>query len=306
MDPLFEQYALILVGCLVAGGLAVVVLTRAENPVAASIQKTYFSWLIMIPIAFAVLLAGRLPTVAGFTMLSIAGFYEFARVTEVATNRWQTWSVLLLICVTFGCIALPQPDQPGWMGLFQAMPAWAAGILLAIPVLQDRASGELRKVALSIVGFLYIGWMFAHIGWLANSEYAAGYLLYFLFAVGVTDVSAFTFGSVFGRRALRPNISPNKTVEGAIGAFLVAMVLPWLLRFSFPESVGPLQLILFGLIVGIGGQLGDLAISMVKRDRNVKDMGDAIPGHGGVLDRIDSLIFTSPVLFHTLKFFDCL
>ncbi|MCI0540128.1 MAG: phosphatidate cytidylyltransferase, partial [Verrucomicrobiales bacterium] len=105
-----------------------------------------------------------------------------------------------------------------------------------------------------------------------------------------------------GRHKLRSNISPNKTWEGAIGALLVSLALPWVLRFSFPHF-GPAQLIWAGAIVGIGGQLGDLSISVIKRDIGIKDMGAMIPGHGGILDRIDSLIYTAPLFFHMVNYY---
>ncbi|HSY18162.1 MAG TPA: phosphatidate cytidylyltransferase, partial [Candidatus Acidoferrales bacterium] len=95
---------------------------------------------------------------------------------------------------------------------------------------------------------------------------------------------------------------PKKTWEGATGALAVSMLLPWLLHFSFPHF-GTTQLILTGLIVGVGGQLGDLAISIIKRDIGIKDMGAGIPGHGGILDRIDSLIYVAPLFFHMTNFF---
>ena len=110
-------------------------------------------------------------------------------------------------------------------------------------------------------------------------------------------MGAFAFGKLFGKHPLRSNISPKKTLEGAAGALAFSLALPWALRFSFPHF-GPAQLFLTGLIVAVGGQLGDLSISVIKRDIGVKDMGAAIPGHGGVLDRIDSLIYTAPLFLH--------
>jgi len=101
---------------------------------------------------------------------------------------------------------------------------------------------------------------------------------------------------------LRSEISPNKTWEGALGAFAVAMILPWLLRFSFP-FFGTRELILTGLIVGIGGQLGDLSISVIKREIGTKDMAATIPGHGGILDRIDSLIYVAPLFMHMAGYY---
>src|SRR5262249_1627031 len=150
--------------------------------------------------------------------------------------------------------------------------------------------------------FLYIGWMFGHLGFLANSDHPYAYLLYLVCAVELNDVSAFAFGKILGHRKFRSNISPNKTWGGALGALAMSLALPWLLRSTFPHF-GTTQLILTGLIVGIGGQLGDLSISVIKRDIGVKDMGALIPGHGGVLDRIDSLIYTAPLFLHMVDYY---
>jgi phosphatidate cytidylyltransferase len=157
-------------------------------------------------------------------------------------------------------------------------------------------------MSLAIVAFIYVGWMFGHLGFLANATNAYGYLCFVIFATEVNDIAAFTFGRLFGRHPLRSEISPKKTREGALGALTVSMILPWLLRFSFPEF-GPAQLILAGLIIGVGGQLGDLSISVIKRDIGTKDMGVSIPGHGGILDRIDSLIYVAPLFMHMTGYY---
>jgi phosphatidate cytidylyltransferase len=175
-------------------------------------------------------------------------------------------------------------------------------LILLIPILRNRARGELQKMSLGIIGFIYIGWMFGHLGFIADATNAYGFLCYIVFATELNDVAAFTFGRLFGRHPLRSEISPNKTWEGALGALAVSMILPWVLRFSFP-FFGATQLILTGLIVGIGGLLGDLSISLIKRDIGTKDMGAAIPGHGGILDRIDSLIYVAPLFMHMAGYY---
>jgi phosphatidate cytidylyltransferase len=183
-----------------------------------------------------------------------------------------------------------------------ALPVYVIATILLIPIIRNRAKGQLQRVALAIVGFVYFGWMFSHLGFLANTPYAYGYLLYLIFAVEINDVAAFTCGKLFGRHKLRESISPNKTIEGSLGAVAVSMTIPWLLWFSFPHFEA-LNLILTGLIVGIGGQVGDLTISYIKRDIGIKDMGVVISGHGGILDRVDSMIFVAPIFFHMVRWF---
>jgi phosphatidate cytidylyltransferase len=124
---------------------------------------------------------------------------------------------------------------------------------------------------------------------------------YLVLAVELNDVAAYVFGKAFGRHPLRSNISPKKTWEGAVGALAVSAALPWAVRFSFPHFDAH-DCLIVGLIVGIGGQVGDLVVSVIKRDRGLKDMGTLIPGHGGIVDRIDSLVYVAPLFFHYVRF----
>lgn len=265
----------------------------------SSIWRTYRGWLIMIPLVIGAIFLGREAVITGVALLALFGFREYARATGLYDDWWLTGLVYFSI-LTLGAVSLvhdPRLDTPGWYGLFMALPVYVVAAILLVPILRNRFQGQLRQVALAIVGFVYFGWMFSHLGYLANTPYAYGYLLYLVLAVELNDISAFTFGKIFGKHKLRENISPNKTVEGALGAFCVSMALPWMLWFSFPHFE-PIHLVMAGLIVGIGGQLGDLVISYIKRDIGIKDMGAVISGHGGILDRIDSMIFVAPIFFH--------
>ena len=305
-DPVFRAYLLIVPVSLALGGAILGFLDWGLRKELGSIWKTYRSWLVMASIGLLGVFAGRVPVIVGVTLLSMLGFKEFARCSGLYRDWWMTGAVYTGIVAVGVASWAPHPrgEEPGagWYGFFMAVPIFAIALILLIPILRNRARGELQKMALSIIGFIYIGWMFGHLGFLANATNAYGFLCYVIFATELNDVSAFTFGKLFGRHPLRSQISPNKTWEGALGALAVSMVLPWLLRFSFP-FFGAMQLILTGLIVGIGGLLGDLSISVIKRDIGIKDMGAAIPGHGGILDRIDSLIYVAPLFMHMAGYY---
>jgi phosphatidate cytidylyltransferase len=248
--------------------------------------------------------AGRAPTIVLVSLVSIFAFKEYARATGLYRD-WLMTGVVYLGIAALCVLALindPTLRSPGWYGLFIVLPVYVIAAILLMPILRNRAEGQLQAIALAILGFLYIGWMFGHLALLANTRGAYGYLLYLICAVEVNDVAAYAFGKLLGRHPLRSNISPKKTWEGSLGALAVSMALPWVLWFSFPDFT-PLHLILTGLIVGIAGQLGDLSMSVIKRDLGIKDMGTLIRGHGGILDRIDSLIYVTPLFYHILGWF---
>src|SRR5438874_3625643 len=305
-DPIFRAYFWIVLISLAIGGAALGFLRVVLKKDTVSMFRTYWSWIFMAGISLIVVFLGRIPTIVGVTLLAIYAFKEFARASGLYRDWWMTGAVYAGITSVgiSSFISHPRGEEPGagWYGLFVAVPVFAIALILIIPILRNRARGELQRMSLAIVGFIYIGWMFGHLGFLANARNAYGFVSFIIFATAVSDVAAFTFGKIFGRHPLRSEISPNKTWEGALGAFGVAMILPWLLRFSFP-LFGPRELILTGLIVGIGGQLGDLSISVIKRDIGTKDMAATIPGHGGILDRIDSLVYAAPLFMHMTGYY---
>jgi phosphatidate cytidylyltransferase len=302
-SDIFLTYVAIVAGLLVFAGAVLGVLYLLGKNVSAP-ARTYRGWLIMIPLVLGAIFLGRETTIVGVALLAIVGFKEFARATGLYDDWWMTGAVYLGLGMLAVVSLIPDPRlaQPGWYGFFMASPVFVIAAILLIPILRNRAKGQLQIVSLAIVGFIYFGWMFMHLGFFANTPHAYGYLLYLVFAVEINDIAAYTFGKMFGKRKLREAISPNKTVAGFFGAIAVSMTLPWLLWFSFPHF-GPVHLVLTGIIVGLGGQLGDLVISYIKRDIGIKDMGATIQGHGGILDRVDSMIFVAPIFFHMIRWF---
>jgi len=305
-SEVFRNYFFIMLGVLVIAGLVLSFVTWVLKKPITSIWATYKSWLIMAPVVLGFVFAGRAAIIIFLCFIAMMGFKEFARATGLYRDWWMVGAVYLGI-IAIGITSLirqPQGDEAGegWYGLFIVLPVYVVALIVLIPIVRNRVQGQLQSMALALVGFVYIGWMFGHLAFLANANNAYGYLLYVIFATEINDVAAFTCGKLFGKHPFRSNISPKKTWEGAIGAMLVSMALPWVLRFSFPYF-GTLQLVLTGLIVGIGGQMGDLSISVIKRDIGIKDMGAGIPGHGGILDRIDSLIYVAPLFFHMAGYY---
>jgi phosphatidate cytidylyltransferase len=303
-DPVVRLYVMIVGGVLVVAGAVIAGLKYGLKKQVGGVVTIYRSWLIMAPIIIGSVVLGRVPFVLMVGMLSIFGFKEFARATGLYDDWWMTGIAYLGIAtVTAASLLLDPGDRSvGWFGFFMAAPVFVISAILLVPILRNRVEGQLQAVSLAIVGFVYVGWMFGHLGFLGNADHAYAYILYLLLAVELNDVAAFTFGKAFGRHKLRSNISPKKTWEGALGALGVSMALPWALQSTFPHF-GAAQLLWTGAIVGVGGQLGDLSISVIKRDVGIKDMGATIPGHGGILDRIDSLIYTVPLFFHMVNYY---
>ena len=306
-SDVFRNYALIVGGVLGLAGLALALMKWGFKKEVHSIWLTYRSWLVMAPLIVGCVFGGRVVVIAFVCLVArsrLQGICPRHRPVQglvddrggLSGHRRGRGDVL-----DASAARRASRGRGGMVCLSRCrfMP-WLSFCM--IPIVRNRVQGSFSPCRWRSLGSLYIGWMFGHLAFLANATNAYGYLLYILFATEINDVAAFTCGKLFGKRPFRSNISPKKTWGGAIGALAVSMALPWLLRFSFPHF-GATQLMLAGLIVGIGGQLGDLSISVIKRDIGIKDMGAGIPGHGGILDRIDSLIYVSPLFFHMAGYF---
>jgi phosphatidate cytidylyltransferase len=299
----FWIYVALVVGVAIVSAISLVVFRWAGRDTTHA-AKSYRAWLMMAPTALVAVFLGRIAAIAFVFGLALAGFWEYARATGLVRDR-------VLVGVVMASIGLLAADLmlgelllgADWLELYFVIPLVATAAIVCVPILRNRTAGEFSKITQAVFGFVYIGWMFGHLALLANGPNAYGYLMYLIFAVELNDISAYVAGRLFGRRPLASNISPKKTWAGALGGLATSLALPWCLWFSFPHF-GPLALVLTGLIVGIGGTLGDLAMSLIKRETGLKDMGSLLPGHGGILDRIDSLVLVAPLFVHMVRVLD--
>jgi phosphatidate cytidylyltransferase len=259
-------------------------------------KKPYLTWAILIPLLFIPIWLGPKAWILAVTLLSIYGFKEFAR----KTGLYEQKIYCIVVYLFMGVMALSSMGHH--YGMFMAIPVWGAAVLATLPVLGNQSKNAVQNVALSIVGLIYFGWFLGHLGYLAQSSYGMGYLLFVLIFTQFNDAMCFLWGKLFGKTHFT-SISPKKTIEGSLLALLSSIAIAFLnWHFAFPHFEWWLVL-LSGCIISIGGQIGDLVMSSFKRDLGIKDFGTLLPGHGGILDRIDSLLWVAPVFFHTARFF---
>jgi len=260
----------------------------------------YFAWLVMVPVLAVPLLLGAAWTMAAVTLLSLFCYREYARATGLFREKF------ISLLVVLGILALSFATFDHWYQLFTALIPLTTGAIAALAVLADRPKGYIQRVALAVFGFLLFGVALGTLGYIANDTQYRPIILLILVAVELNDVFAYVSGKTFGRRKLAPNTSPGKTLGGALGALvlttpLVAFGFHFIFRGTPLDT--PLWLVPLGILVSVLGQFGDLVLSSVKRDLGVKDLGVTIPGHGGLLDRFDSLLLVAPAVFHYVGYF---
>ncbi len=289
---------------LIVVALLAIALLGATGAVQAGFRrelwKRTLAWAVMAPLILGPVLLGAAWHVAAVALVSLLCYAEFARATGLFREK------LTSLVVVLGILAVDVAALDHWYGIFMALFPLGVCFLAATAILPDRPQGYLQRVALAVLAFMLFASGLGHLAYLGNDANYRPIVLLLLLGAQMNDVFAFCAGKAFGRRKLAPNTSPNKTTAGALGA----LVLTTLLVASIGRAVfrgtdlggwGPL--VLLGMLLSITGQMGDLTLSSIKRDLGIKDMGSVLPGHGGVLDRANSLLLSAPAVFHFVNYF---
>ncbi len=231
-------------------------------------------------------------------LLMVLGLQEFYRLTGPDISPGLKRVGLLPGVVL--ALGMFHPDPRGLAaGLLGVVFFWFMAALLQ----RETFSLRVQQVSTHLLGLLYVVFLLGHFAWMRQLPQGKTWILFTLVAVYVGDTTAFYIGRTWGKRALAPILSPKKTVEGGMGALGGSMAGALFFRtFFFPE-LGIPEAILLGAGIGTAGQMGDLFESLLKRSAQVKDSGGLIPGHGGLLDRIDSVLFAGPLVYYYALFF---
>jgi phosphatidate cytidylyltransferase len=280
---------------------------------------------VLIPIVLALILRAPVPVLAVVAgIVALVTIHEFLKLTESYGIEPMGWSTHLFAGLFFLMLAVSGEGETALLstGKFLVVLAFTAAIVPFIFLTRAMRGGDLRRgypaAAASVFAFTYIALPMGMLVQLRQQWAGAFYLLYLLLVVWAGDIFAYFVGKSMGRHLMAPRISPKKTWEGAAASVLASVGVGWLLfHYALPLSsallsagliqrrdglfgleqpaMGPI--ILLTIVVNIAAQLGDLVESLIKRGAGVKDSGAILPGHGGMLDRIDALLFAAPVLW---------
>lgn len=283
-----------------------------------NVRQRIFAWWIMVAVLVGSLALGETAVVLLFLALSLLALREFANLLPPGERdrRVLSWIMVVLAPLHFWFV------WEHWYGMFAIfIPVYAFLFLPVLLALSGRTESFLHRAALSQWGLMVCVYALSYLPAVLQLPVAihegraaadgsavgsggveAGALLLFLaVVVQGSDVLQYLWGKTVGRHRIAPTVSPNKTWEGFVGGVLSATALGAALWWQTPFT--PWQAGVLALVSCLLGFVGGLVMSSLKRDRGIKDFGALIPGHGGILDRMDSLIFAAPVFFHLTRFF---
>ena len=246
------------------------------------------SGLIMVPLLVILYLGGYV-LLAACLLIGIMGvkeFYNGFKAMDIKPN----FGIAVAAALALYLINILS-DNPQWYML------WFFGVVLvSLLYLFNIENRKLEDAMATITGIVYVVFFSFHVTLVEQTEYGILIWLVVLTAFG-TDIMAYFSGYLFGKHKLCPKISPKKTIEGSIGGILGSVVLSGLFGYFFAPEV-LVHCLIIGALGGVVSQFGDLTASIFKRKMGIKDYGNLIPGHGGILDRFDSVLFTGPMVYY--------
>ncbi|MBX7207200.1 MAG: phosphatidate cytidylyltransferase [Verrucomicrobiaceae bacterium] len=261
------------------------------------------SWWVMTAVFFAALASGRGGSVLIFAFMSFLALREYITVTPTRVADHRTLFAMFFIVLPYQYWLV----YTSWYGMFAIMvPVYAFILIPVLSVIGGDPKEFLERSARNQWGLLVCVYFISHIPMLLNlrvpelAQGNAGLILFLVVVSQGSDVLQYCWGKLTGRHPIAPTVSPKKTVEGFAGGVLSASALGALMHDLTP--FGPLRAGGIAFVITLMGFFGGLVMSAIKRDRGIKDWGAMIEGHGGMMDRIDSLCFSAPVYFHIIRY----
>jgi len=302
----------------------VVIIARSFHLTEKILLKRIATAVVLIPIVLVLILRAPVPVLAGVAgIIALITIHEFLKLTESYGVQPMPLPTYILTAAFFVVLGIASDVPLLSTGQFLVMLAFAAAVAPFLFLTRAMRGEDLRAgypaAAASVFAFSYIALPMGMLVQLRQQAAGAFYVLYLLLVVWAGDIFAYFVGKSMGRHLMAPRISPKKTWEGAVASVVASVAVGWtLFHYALPLSsnmlrVGLIQrrdglfgleqpamgpIIALTIILNIAAQLGDLVESLIKRGAGVKDSGAILPGHGGMLDRIDAMLFAAPVLWY--------
>jgi phosphatidate cytidylyltransferase len=257
-------------------------------------------WMALIMVPPVILLIILFPPLVLYLMVLLATFFGLREYTRLVlpNSEWMDRAVGIGLGLVLSLIVS--------VGEIKQIPSFLVAALLILSVFFMGTSRDLSstisKMGMILFGILFIGFLLAYVSLIRNMPHGTLWVLFLTTTVWAGDISALLSGASFGKHKLYPKISPKKTFEGLGGAILGSIIVALAFVLLFIPHIKKGTCILLATGIGFFGQLGDFTESMLKRSAQVKDSGNLIPGHGGMLDRLDSFLFSAPFLYYFLLY----
>jgi phosphatidate cytidylyltransferase len=256
------------------------------------------SWWIMASLVLGAVLINTTFCYIALAFLSFMAFRELYSVLDFRDSDRRA--------VFWGYLSIPIQYYLAYIGWYGAFIIFIPVVMFLVLPLRLVLKGDTKGIIKSMSSLQWILMLtvfgLSHMAYLLSlsHEQGRGMLLFLVFLTEINDVMQFTWGKLLGKHKIVPKVSPNKTWEGFVGGVISTTIIGYFLGFLTPLATP--QVIFVSFFLACAGFIGDIVMSSVKRDIGVKDMGSSIPGHGGILDRIDSLAYTAPVFFHLVYY----
>jgi phosphatidate cytidylyltransferase len=260
--------------------------------------KRWLTSLIALPILLYILLKGStLSFMLLLALVSSAAHWEFLMICGLGRTTLEKTLGLVLGLLLLLSFSTARPYLPSFFVVLGMV-----GYFLYYLLRYEEFPQLLPELALSCLGLLYVPFLLGHFFWLWQLPQGRYWLLWFLLVIFAGDTGAYYSGRWFGVKKLYPQVSPGKTVAGSLGGLVASLAVGLGFGLWLPLGASLSVLISLALLAAVVGQFGDLFESMLKRRAQVKDASSLLPGHGGLLDRLDSLSFTGAILFYARLF----
>ncbi|OQW53725.1 MAG: phosphatidate cytidylyltransferase [Proteobacteria bacterium SG_bin7] len=295
-NPVYRETVLIVLVFLFLLGSIFFVFHR-KNAAFLGTWASLKSWLFAAPVILLVLGLPYGWALASLTLVAIFGSKTFFQITGMYHRSNFVW-----ICY-IGIAALAYAIYIDWHRLYDLMPMIFLFTICMVPLIRNNYIHMIQYIALTLIGFSLLGWNFMHLGWILKLDNGPFLLIYIILLTEFCENALMASSKLFGHIKPFSRITSKRTLEGFVVALFVTVALAWGMRHLMPSGFrSPPFWIASGIVAACGGALGDLVLTVVRRDLGIKQVGAFIIGRGDFLRRVDRLIFVAPIYFYVMKY----